>query len=141
MGDAAFLLIATRPDAALVVLPLSLVVGVLSGWIVDRVNKVEFRISTSGDCRIAPLIGRLRPQDIGYLRLAAPGLYVGAAQLAQVDIVNWRARPLAGRLARKLQSGRQTDARNPGLRLWQGATAALCSFAPIFTSTPVRIQT
>ena len=36
MGDAAFLLIATRPDAALVVLPLSFLVGVVSGWIVDR---------------------------------------------------------------------------------------------------------
>ena len=31
MGDAAFLLIATRPDAAAVVLPLSFAVGILSG--------------------------------------------------------------------------------------------------------------
>ena len=35
MGDAAFLLIATRPEAAAVVLPLSFAVGILSGWAVD----------------------------------------------------------------------------------------------------------
>ncbi|WP_371169215.1 putative manganese transporter [Aliiroseovarius sp. 2305UL8-7] len=86
MGDAAFLLIATRPDAALVVLPLSLVVGVLSGWIVDRFHKVEYRASSLASCELAPRIGRTRPQDIAYLLLAAPGLYVGVAQLAQIQI-------------------------------------------------------
>ncbi len=40
MGDAAFLLIATRPDVAAVVLPTSLVVGVLSGYFVNWFNKV-----------------------------------------------------------------------------------------------------
>ena len=41
MGDAAFLLIATRPDAAIVVLPLSFVVGIISGWLVDRFNRFD----------------------------------------------------------------------------------------------------
>ena len=60
MGDAAFLLIATRPDAALVVLPLSFVVGILSGWLVDRFNRFDLTPDTSGHCEIAPVIGRTR---------------------------------------------------------------------------------
>ncbi len=86
MGDAAFLLLATRPDAALVVLPLSFVVGILSGWIVDRINTVEFRDLSAGACELAPLIGRTRATDWLYLALAVPGLAVGGAQLAQVEI-------------------------------------------------------
>ncbi len=86
MGDAAFLLIATRPDAALVVLPLSFAVGILSGWLVDRFNTVEFRNLSAGACEVAPKIGRLRPQDLTYLAIALPGLVAGAAQLAQIQI-------------------------------------------------------
>jgi len=86
MGDAAFLLIATRPDVAVILLPLSLVVGIITGWTVDRFNTLEFRADTSAHCEIAPLIGRTRPQDIAYLLIGAPGLAVGIAQLAQVNI-------------------------------------------------------
>ncbi len=86
MGDAAFLLLATRPDAAAVILPMSFAVGIVSGWLVDLFNKTEFRASTAGQCEIAPLIGRTRLKDMGYLLLAAPGLVVGAAQLGQVEI-------------------------------------------------------
>lgn len=86
MGDAAFLLLATRPDAAIVVLPLSFTVGILSGWIVDRLHHVEYRASTLASCQLAPLIGKTRPQDILYLVLALPGLYVGAAQIGQIEI-------------------------------------------------------
>lgn len=86
MGDAAFLLIATRPDAAIVVLPLSFVVGILSGWLVDRFNTVDFRDPQAKSCELAPKIGKIRPQDIAYLALAIPGLIVGGAQLAQIEI-------------------------------------------------------
>ncbi|MDJ0827244.1 MAG: putative manganese transporter [Rhodobacter sp.] len=85
MGDAAFLLIATRPDAAAVVLPLSFAVGIAAGWIVDRVNTVEFRTATAGRKELAPFIGKTRPQDYAFLVLAAPGLVVGSAQLAQIE--------------------------------------------------------
>ena len=87
MGDAAFLLIATRPDAALVVLPLSLAVGVTTGWIIDALNIGEKQADTSGQCEFAPLIGRTRPKDILYLLVAIPGLVIGISQLAQVDLV------------------------------------------------------
>ncbi|NDW52993.1 putative manganese transporter [Aliiroseovarius sp. PrR006] len=86
MGDAAFLLLATRPDAAAVVLPLSFAIGILSGWIVDRFHTVEYRASTLASCELAPLIGKTRPQDVAYLLLAIPGLYVGALQLAQIEV-------------------------------------------------------
>jgi len=88
MGDAAFLLIATRPDAALVVLPMSFVIGILSGWIVDRFNRIDLTPDTSKQCEIAPLIGKSRARDYGYLLLGAPGLVVGGAQLGQVNITS-----------------------------------------------------
>ncbi|ARE39051.1 putative manganese transporter, 11 TMS [Rhodovulum sp. P5] len=86
MGDAAFLLIATRPDAAAVVLPVSLAVGVMSGWLVDRFNRVDLPVLEGASCEVAPRIGRLRPRDIAYLLPGVPGLVVGGAQLAQIQI-------------------------------------------------------
>lgn len=86
MGDAAFLLIATRPDAAAVVLPLSFAVGIISGWAVDRFNRIDMSPRSTASCEFAPLIGKIRARDLSYLLLAAPGLIVGAAQLAQIDI-------------------------------------------------------
>ena len=83
MGDAAFLLIATRPDAALVVLPLSLVVGVLSGWIVDRVNRVDFRGNTQATAVLAPKVNTTTTLHWGFLIFAAPGLLIGILDLAE----------------------------------------------------------
>lgn len=82
MGDAAFLLIATRPDAALVVLPLSFVVGVLSGWIVDKLNIVP--PATDPTKVISPVrIGALRKRDLLFLVIALPGFVLGVLQLLQ----------------------------------------------------------
>lgn len=86
MGDAAFLLIATRPDAALVVLPLSLAVGVLTGWVVDALHLGGPPPTPNAQCELAPLIGRTRTKDYLYLLIAAPGLIIGISQLAQVDL-------------------------------------------------------
>lgn len=86
MGDAAFLLIATRPDAAAVVLPVSLAAGILTGWLCDRFNAGDISAQTHQNTQLAPRIGKLRLRDIAYLIPAAPGLVVGAAQLAQVEI-------------------------------------------------------
>ena len=88
MGDAAFLLIAARPDAAAVVLPLSFAVGIVSGWLVDLMNGREFRKAPTDIREIAPRIGRIRPQDIAYALVAAPGLAIGAAQLGQIEIAS-----------------------------------------------------
>ena len=95
MGDAAFLLIATRPDAALVVLPLSLAVGVLSGYIVDRFSKADFQSDAKGDCELAPLVGRTRKRDLLALAIAIPGLVIGITQLTGADVYEvWGQLPI-----------------------------------------------
>ncbi|TCM76200.1 putative manganese transporter [Rhodovulum steppense] len=86
MGDAAFLLLATRPDAAAVILPLSMAVGILTGWLVDRFDRSHLPRLQGASCELAPRIGRLRPRDVAYLLPALPGLAVGIAQLAQIEI-------------------------------------------------------
>ena len=86
MGDAAFLLIAIRPEAALVVLPLSFTVGIVAGWLVDRFNKIDLTPDPSKHCGIAPVIGKVRWQDYGYVLLAIPGLAIGVTQLSGADI-------------------------------------------------------
>ena len=58
----------------------------LYGAYVDRVNTVEFRSATSAQIQIAPLIGRTRARDVGYLLLCVPGIVVGAAQLGQITL-------------------------------------------------------
>jgi len=88
MGDAAFLLIATRPDAAMVILPLSFCVGIVSGWIVDRFNKIDMTPDASKQCIIAPVIGKTRWRDYAYMVIALPGLFVGGAQLGQIILTD-----------------------------------------------------
>ena len=86
MGDAAFLLIATRPDVAVVVLPLSFAVGILTGYIVDRFNKIDYRGHALASCDFAPFIGRTRLKDLGYIVVVVPGLIIGISQLMQLDL-------------------------------------------------------
>ena len=86
MGDAAFLLIAIRPEAAMVILPLSFTVGIVAGWLVDRFNKIDLTPDPSKHCGIAPVIGKVRWQDYGYVLLAIPGLAIGVTQLSGADI-------------------------------------------------------
>ena len=87
MGDAAFLLIATRPDVAMVVLPLSFAVGIVSGYLVDWLMKIDFRSEASASCELAPRIGKIRTRDYLYLAITLPGLVLGISQLMQVDLV------------------------------------------------------
>lgn len=87
MGDAAFLLIATRPDAAVVVLPLAFFAGIVTGWVADRVLPQMNRELSKGHCEIVPLIGSVRTRDIAHLAIALPGLCVGVSILLQVELV------------------------------------------------------
>ena len=86
MGDAAFLLIATRPDVAIVVLPLSFAIGIASGWIVDAFSREVMTANTSADCELAPLIGKVRLRDYAFFAAVAPGLLIGATQLSGADV-------------------------------------------------------
>ncbi len=88
MGDAAFLLIATRPDAASVVLPLSFLVATLFGWLVDKWGPV-FKVER-GDAKtdLIPRIGKTQWPHFIYLTLVVPGLVMGICQLFQVNLVD-----------------------------------------------------
>jgi len=86
MGDAAFLLIATRPDVAAVVLPLSFTVGILSGWIIDTARLAPMTSGTVDAGHIVPRIGRLRARDLAFLAVAVPGLIIGVTQLTGAEI-------------------------------------------------------
>lgn len=86
MGDAAFLLIATRPDAAIIVLPLSFGIGIVSGWIVDLLTGDTMVADTSQHCELAPLVGRTRIKDYAFFALALPGLVIGVTQLSGRDV-------------------------------------------------------
>lgn len=94
MGDAAFLLIATRPDAALVLLPTQFAIGILTGWLIDRVVTTDYR-PQGGGCAIAPRIGATRARDYAYLAAALPGLVVGAAQIGSVEVTHLFGVPVA----------------------------------------------
>ncbi|QDL92260.1 hypothetical protein FDP22_11010 [Paroceanicella profunda] len=85
MGDAAFLLIATRPDVALVVLPVSLVTGIVSGYAVDWLAPGRASPGARAAAARPGRISRVRARDIAALALAAPGLVFGAMLLANVD--------------------------------------------------------
>lgn len=86
MGDAAFLLIATRPEVAIVVLPLSFAVGILSGYIVDFFSKTPYLGTPTGACELAPLIGKTRKRDFAALAVFLPGIVVGITQLTGSDV-------------------------------------------------------
>ncbi|MEZ7813097.1 MAG: putative manganese transporter [Paracoccaceae bacterium] len=86
MGDAAFLLIATRPDVAMVVLPMSFAIGILSGWVVDAFSIEKMVANTSAQCELAPLIGQTRLRDYAFLVSAAPGLMIGITQLSGANV-------------------------------------------------------
>lgn len=86
MGDAAFLLIATRPDAAAVALPVALAVGVVSGLLVDKFSGFG-REAPSGEApELAPEAGPTRARDLACLLVAIPGLAIGILLLFQVDL-------------------------------------------------------
>lgn len=84
MGDAAFLLIAKRPDAAMVILPVALIVGIISGYIVDLFDKRHFA-NNANISELAPSIGKTRARDIVFVALMVPGLIFGILGLAQVE--------------------------------------------------------
>lgn len=84
MGDAAFLLIATKPVAAAVIFPLSLVAGVVTGLIVDRFHKKHIPGRASATCSIGASIPRIRHRDIAFGVIALPGLGFGLMDALQI---------------------------------------------------------
>ena len=86
MGDAAFLLIATKPMAAAVLLPVSLVAGIITGLIVDRFHKKHIAGRTTVSCDPRTRIGPVRRRDWLFLALAVPGFGLGLLDAFQVQL-------------------------------------------------------
>ncbi len=88
MGDAAFLLLAKEPTTYLRLMSISIFAAVISGWTVDRFHRGELYSSEIKHFEKIG-IGNLRTRDKLFMAFAAPGLFLGILQLAQVDINNF----------------------------------------------------
>ncbi|MDC0161527.1 putative manganese transporter [Marine Group III euryarchaeote] len=88
MGDAAFLLLAKEPTTYLRLMSISIFAAVISGWTVDRFHRGELYSSEIKHFEKIG-IGKLRTRDKLFMAFAAPGLFLGILQLAQVDINNF----------------------------------------------------
>ncbi len=97
MGDAAFLLLSQEPTTALIVFALGLVVGSISGWLVEGLHGPDFmRRQTLADGEEAEQrarVGRHPRQttrlDPVWIGLMAPGLVFALPIAAQVDPNQW----------------------------------------------------
>ena len=88
MGDAAFLLLAKEPTTYLRLISISIFAAMISGWAIDRFHRGELYSSEIKHFEKAG-IGQIRTRDKVFISLAAPGLFLGILQLAQVDIANF----------------------------------------------------
>lgn len=86
MGDAAFLLIAKRPDVAAILLPTSFCVGIISGYIIDIFDKNKY--DSNGTVSDVPIINAINSRKSAYLiygLLIIPGLFFGITGLMQIE--------------------------------------------------------
>ena len=86
MGDAAFLLIATKPEIAILVLPLSLVAGIVTGFIADQFVSFKNYSNPLDLHKEIALIGQTRYRDLVYILIAIPGFIFGLFQITQYDL-------------------------------------------------------
>ena len=95
MGDAAFLLIAREPTTGLAVMAIGLVVGVLTGWVIDAIHGKDFMRAGQ------PLTGSpnttqndVEPAQATWLHkswaaLVLPCTVIGLALAFQLDVDSW----------------------------------------------------
>ncbi len=88
MGDAAFLLLATEPTTYLKLMSISIFAAMISGWTVDKFHRGELYSSEIKNFEKVG-IGNLRLRDKLFMFFAAPGLFLGILQLAQIDVNNF----------------------------------------------------
>lgn len=98
MGDAAFLLLATRPEVAAVLLPLSLLAGIATGYLTDALHlgAGARRGDGAAGCRTAPRIGARRWRDQAFGVLAVPGLLLGLLAALRIDLPHWAETEMHG---------------------------------------------
>ncbi|MCB1556737.1 MAG: arsenic efflux protein [Alphaproteobacteria bacterium] len=94
MGDAAFLLLAREPQTALLVMGLSIVVGTISGWIVERVHGPDFMRIPPDDTpqetiQCGQFVNYRTTTLWAWYGLMAPGLALGLGSAFQQDTDAW----------------------------------------------------
>ncbi|MCB9990476.1 MAG: arsenic efflux protein [Rhodospirillales bacterium] len=94
MGDAAFLLLAREPKTALLVMAISIVVGTITGLIVDKIHGRDFMRSAEGNLKdykahCGP--GVCYPRGLAGLwyGLLVPGIALGIGAAFQLDTDLW----------------------------------------------------
>ncbi len=97
MGDAAFLLLSQEPTTAMIVFALGLVVGSISGWLVEALHGPDFMrrqtLADGDEAERRARVGR-RPRQTTrlnplWIALMAPGLVFALPIAAQVDPNLW----------------------------------------------------
>lgn len=93
MGDAAFLLLASQPGTGFGVVILGVIVGILSGLIVNQLHSKDFlrpasseKMETKRHCAQLYPMQRIKLQGFMWKVLILPGAIVGLLLAAQVDI-------------------------------------------------------
>lgn len=95
MGDAAFLLLATKPVDGLIILSMGLIVGIVSGSLVNAIHKPDYLMprhtALDTDClnkstHLTNHIGRLF-----WIAIAIPGLIISLLLTTQFDFEHWVA--------------------------------------------------
>ena len=94
MGDAAFLLIAQAPKTALLVMAISVVVGTVTGLIVDRIHGRDFMRSREKNlsefkAHCGPVVHYKSPYALTWYALLIPGVAMGIGNAFQVDTDLW----------------------------------------------------
>ena len=86
MGDAAFLLIAKAPSTALFVVGVSLVVALISGYLVDKLHTKEFLLKSpsSPAKELSPFV--LSVLQTPWLLMTIPGVVLGFLTALQIDV-------------------------------------------------------
>ena len=90
MGDAMFLLLAREPATAGMVLAISTIAGIATGYVVDGMHGPRFmqrNIAAVAESRRAPwFVGRTRATELAWLGLLAPGLILALLGAFQVEL-------------------------------------------------------
>ncbi|MFL2823379.1 MAG: putative manganese transporter [Paracoccaceae bacterium] len=85
MGDAAFLLIAKKPDTALFLLPMCWLAGIICGYLVDFFYKSKFHKIEAGSLTIKRIL-KSNFQYRLYIILFFPGFIFGIMRLSFIEI-------------------------------------------------------
>ena len=86
MGDAAFLLMAKKPDTAAALLPLCLISGIVCGYLVDNFFEIKNEDPPRKRKQEPVLIGKNRFRDKLFFIVFIPGVILGILRLSFIDL-------------------------------------------------------